>query len=253
MATDVLVDVDELASRAEQRGRMEAAGLIEGTLCRAEQIREGENHASGDQRSRRDRVRAECHLVDRGLAADATRRRRDEMPLGHLCVVERARQPNGDRVVRLAQHADVPATRPEHLLALEQTLGTKEPDRKLRFEAGRPHRHRDGDRVLVRPGGPDLEWRLADDPVVADFDRLAAHGDDLAAGDLARGRASRARRRRAAGTIGCHPGHRVLTSSWLNLVNASVATFAASAALPSAANPARPVVPAQSTKSDAAV
>ena len=93
------------------------------------------------------------------------------MALGDLGVVERTRQANRDRVVRLAQHRDISAGRAEHLLALEQTFRPQEPDRELALEAGRPHRDRDSDRILVRPRGPDLEWRLADDTIVADLDR----------------------------------------------------------------------------------
>ena len=92
------------------------------------------------------------------------------MALGDLRIVERARQADDDRVVGLAERPRVAAGRAQHLLAVEQALGREEPDRQLRLVAGRPHRDRDRDRVLARAGGPDLERRLADDPVVADLE-----------------------------------------------------------------------------------
>ena len=100
------------------------------------------------------------------------------MPFGHLRIVERLRQPDEDGVVRLAERARIAAGRAEDLLAVEQALGPEEADGELRLVAGRPHRDRDRDRVLARSRGADLERRLADDPVVADLERLAAHGHD---------------------------------------------------------------------------
>ena len=46
--------------------------------------------------------------------------------------------------------------------------------------AGRPHGDRDRDRILARAGGPDLEGRLPDDPVVAELEGGPADGDDWA-------------------------------------------------------------------------
>ena len=77
---------------------------------------------------------------------------------------------------------------------------------------GRPHRDRDRDRVLARPGGADLERRLADDPVVADLERFAADRHDPAAGHV-----PDRRDRVAAG----QPGHRVASRAWPNAVRAS--------------------------------
>ena len=84
--------------------------------------------------------------------------------------------------------AGIAAARAEHLLAVEQALGPQEADRELGLVARRPHRDRDRDRVLARPGGADLERRLADDPVVADLERFAADGHDPAAGHVPDGR-----------------------------------------------------------------
>ena len=91
------------------------------------------------------------------------------MPLRDLRIVERARQPDDDRVVGLAERPRVAAGRAQHLLVLEQALRREEPDRQLGLVAGRPHRDRDRDRVLARAGRPDLERRLTDDPIVADL------------------------------------------------------------------------------------
>ena len=77
-----------------------------------------------------------------------------------------------------------PPARADHLGAVDQALGPQEADRELGLVAGRPHRDGDRDRLLARTGGPDLERRLADDPVVADLERLAADGHDPAAGDV---------------------------------------------------------------------
>ena len=92
------------------------------------------------------------------------------MPLGDLRIVERAGQPDDDRVVGLAERPRFATGHAQHLLALEQALRGEEPDRQLGLVAGRPHRDRDRDRVLARARRPDLERRLTDDPIIADLE-----------------------------------------------------------------------------------
>ena len=176
------------------------------------------------------RLGAEGDLVDRGLAADPARCGGHEMALGHLRIVERPRQADHDRVVGLAQRAGIAAARAEHLLALEQPLGPQEPDGELRLVARRAHGDRHRDRILARSGGADLERRLADDPVVADLERLATDGHDPSARHVPNGRD------RVAGQV----GHDVPSRAATNVSNAARAVSAASSATPRAGRPASP-------------
>ena len=115
-------------------------------------------------------------------------------------------------------------------LAVDQSLRPQEADRQLGLVAGRPHRDRHRDRILARAGCPDLERRLADDPVVADLERVAADRHDPPAGHVAD------RRDRVAGQV----GHVVPSRAATNEANAARAVSAASTATPSAARPASP-------------
>ena len=135
------------------------------------------------------------------------------MALGDLRVVEWARQAHDDRVVRLVERPGIAAARADDLLAVEQPLGPQEADRELGLVARGPHGDGDGDRILARPGGPDLQRRLTDDAVVTDLERLAADRDDPPARDLPDGRA------RVAGQT----GHVVPWSTDPNVVSESFA------------------------------
>ena len=110
---------------------MEAAGLVEGALGRAQQVGQGEDDRARDDRPGREGLGPQGDLVDRGLAADAARRGGDEMALGDLRIVERAGQADHDRVVGLAERPGSPPARAQHLLAVEQALGPEEADRQL--------------------------------------------------------------------------------------------------------------------------
>ncbi len=83
--------------------------------------------------------------------------------------------------------------------------------------------------VLLRAGRADLQRRLADDPVVADLQRLAPDRDDPTAGHVAD------RQQRFLGH-----GHLVTSSVRPNAVSASPAVLAASAARASAASESSP-------------
>ena len=226
-------------ARAARRSRRTPAGRPAGDPAgRARPARDTTGPGGSGSHPQRD-------LVDRGLAADPARRGRDEMPLGDLRIVERARQPDHDRVVGLAERRGIAAGRAEHLLAVEQALGPQEPDRQLGLVAGRPHRDRDRDRVLARTGRPDLERRLADDPVVADLERFARgrprSGGSSRAGRAGSGPRSGPARRRLQDLAERHRARR--TRRW-----------AASSASPSAASPdSPPPVSAHLTNMSAAV
>ena len=99
--------------------------------------------------------------------------------------VERRREADEDRVVRLVQLARVAGLGREDLGAGDEALRPEEPDGELVLVAGRSHRDRDRDRFLAGPGGPDLQGRFADDPVVAELEGGAADGHDLGARDVA--------------------------------------------------------------------
>src|SRR6185369_4700745 len=85
---------------------------------------------------------------------------------------------NDDRVVGLVQRPRITGLDPDHLRPLDEALRAQEADRELVLVARRAHRHGHGHRLLVRPGGPDLEWLLADNTIGADLDPVAAYGDD---------------------------------------------------------------------------
>ena len=113
VATDVLADDHELADRREERGGVEAAGLVECALCRTKHVGECQHHGPCHDRPLGQRVAADRHLVDRRLATDPARGGRNEMPFRHERIVERSRQPHDDRVVRLAGGPRVAAFRAE--------------------------------------------------------------------------------------------------------------------------------------------
>ena len=115
------------------------------------------------------------------------------MALGDRAVVERLRQADHDRVVGLAERRRVADGRAHDLGSVDQALRAQEADRQLRLVTRGAHRDRHGHRILARPGRPDLEWRLADDPVVAHLERFAADRHDPPAGHVAGGRGRRSR------------------------------------------------------------
>ena len=174
---------------------MQPAGLVERPLGDPEHAGECQDDVPCHDRAVRQWRGPDGDLVDRRLPADAARRRRDEMALGHGRVVERARQPDEDRVVGLAQGRRVATLRPDDLRALDQPLGAKEADRQFRLVPGRPHRHGDRDRLLSRAGGPDLEGCLADDPVLDQLQAAIADRHDGARHDMTH------RRRRTFGAL----------------------------------------------------
>ena len=169
---------------------MEPAGLVERLLRGAEEPGQREDDRAADDRPVRDRIGSLGDLVDRRLAADAARRRRDEVSfrdLGSSNVFD-----SRTRIVSSGwlRCADRRGGRGDHLLAVEEPSGEQEPDGELRLVAGRPHRDRDRDRILTWPRRADLERRLADHPVVAHLERVAADRDDPTAGDVPDGRRS---------------------------------------------------------------
>ena len=157
--------------RREQAGGMQPAGLVERALRGAQQVGQRE-----DDRARHDRT------VRQRLARSATSSI-DALPqIPHDAVATKWRSAtvessNGrDRRTTivssgwLSEPGSPPAV-PSTSWPVEEALGPQEPDRELGLVARRAHRDRDRDRVLARAGGPDLERRLADDPVVADLER----------------------------------------------------------------------------------
>ena len=125
---DVLAQREELARRREQARRVEAAGLVERPLGGAEQVRQGEDHARGRRPGRPGSGSdADGDLVERGLAADPARRRRDEVPL------RRRRDASNGRARRTVIWssgwfiaAGSPVVDPEDLRAVDQALGPQE-------------------------------------------------------------------------------------------------------------------------------
>ncbi len=83
--------------------------------------------------------------------------------------------------------AGSPALRPEDVGTRDQALAPQEADGELILVTGRAHRDRDGDRILARTGGADLQGGLADHAIVAKLERLAANGHDPDARDVADG------------------------------------------------------------------
>ena len=122
------------------------------------------------------------------------------MPFGHGRRVERAREADDDRVVGLVERRGVAALgRRDVLGAVDQALRPQESDGELRLVAGRPHRDRHRDRVLVGTGRADLQRRFAHDAVGADLERLATHGHDGAGRDVAGRRDARVVHARSVG------------------------------------------------------
>ena len=142
-------------------------------LGRAEASGRARMTAARDDRAGRDRVAAHLDLVERRLAADPARRRRDEVALGDPRRVER-RAPrwtvtssSGWRMRRRVAERRRATTSG----AVDQPLGPQEPDRQLVLVARGPHRDGDRRRVLAGSAGPDLQRLLARQPVLADLER----------------------------------------------------------------------------------
>src|SRR5919198_1717262 len=100
------------------------------------------------------------------------------MPLGDERRIERLRQAHDHGVVWAIEPSRVPKNDGVHIGAVDQSFAPQEPYRELVLVARRSHRDRDGDRLLTRAGGPDLERLLAHDGVTADLELATAHGDD---------------------------------------------------------------------------
>ena len=79
---DVLAQGEQLAARREEARGVEAAGLVERPLGGAEEVRQGQDHVASHDRPVGDRLGPDGNLVERRLAANPARRRRDEMALG---------------------------------------------------------------------------------------------------------------------------------------------------------------------------
>ena len=107
------------------------------------------------------------------------------MALGDRGIVERSRQADDDRVIRLVQRERVAHLGPDHLGPIDQPFRPQEPDRQLILVTGRSHRDGDGHGFLVGACRPDLQGRLADDPVRAHLQRPATHGHDRTCRDMA--------------------------------------------------------------------
>jgi hypothetical protein len=191
VAAHILAKLEQLAGRREETRGVEPARLVERALGRAEQLRQREDDRPRDHWTGGDRIRPHRDLVERGLAADPARRRRDEVALGDARRVERPREVDRDLIVRLVHAGGIAHRRPEHLGPFDQALGPEESDRELVLVTGRAHRDRDRDRLLARARGADLERLLAHDAVATELDGRAPNRDDAGRRHVSRGRAER--------------------------------------------------------------
>lgn len=166
---------------------MEAASSLEDGLSCAKAIRQGQDHLKTDDRTARNRIAADRHLVERGLTADPTAGAGHEMALGHDRGIERPMESDNHRVVWLGQGGRVSELDPGHVAIGDQALSAQEADRQLRFGAGRAHRDRDRNRVLAWAGDPNLHRLLADEGVATLFDDGPADRQDPSARDVAGG------------------------------------------------------------------
>ena len=107
------------------------------------------------------------------------------MALGDARRVERPGEPDDDAVVGRPMRGRIAELDAADLVPVDQAFGPQEADGQLVLVARRPHRHGDRDRLLARSGSADLERLLADDPVGADLERAAAHGNDPRRRDVA--------------------------------------------------------------------
>ena len=149
-----------------------------------------------DRPAGRQRVAAHDDLVDGRLAADPATGGRHEVALGDPRGVERparaGRATMSSGWASARRVADLDARRPRRPDSIRPSVRRK-PDGELRLGAGRPHRDGDRDRLLARPGGPDLHRLLAGERVGPLLDRRSAHGEDLRARDVAVGQGRRER------------------------------------------------------------
>ncbi len=178
VATDVLADVQDATVPVEEARGVETARRVERRLSRPERVRQGTDHIRRDDGSRaRKRLAADLDLVERGLAADPARCRRDEMAFGGEGGVEGPAEADDDGVVGLGMGDRVAEIDPLDLRAVDEALGAEEADGELRLVTRGAHRDRDPDRLLARSRSPDLERLLAHDGIPANLERAAPDGD----------------------------------------------------------------------------
>ena len=117
-------------------------------------------------------------LVDRGLAADAAARGREEVPL-HARRVEVLAHVDGDDVqVLLGADVLAVADRRERATPCDQALAEEEAGGQLEVVSGRPHRDRDAHGRLPGTGSADLERLLRRQAVTAAVALAAIDLDD---------------------------------------------------------------------------
>src|SRR5579862_2879343 len=155
VAADVLARAQELAARGEEPRRVQSARDREAGLRLAQTVGE-----PGDERERHAELRVDARRLERALAADAARRRREETPL-QASRIEAGR-------VHLDRVGGEVVGEPRARRA--QSLREAEPERELLVVAGSTHRHRD------RPApDADLE-RLLDGHLVSLLDPAGKPG-----------------------------------------------------------------------------
>jgi hypothetical protein len=191
---DVLADRQHGPLGVEQARRVESARSVEHTLRLAEPVGHRNQHVGGNREPGGHYLAPHGDVVERGLSADAARRRRVEVP-GQPLGVERPRQRDRDDVVPLLLVVEVIAIRdPPDVVGRHQSFGEQEPGSELEVAARRPHRHRDPLGLLSRTLGPDLERLLGREGVRTLGASVAVDGDhpdgrDVAADLLGRGHA----------------------------------------------------------------
>ncbi len=141
---DVLAEGDQLATRGEERRRVEPTGRLEHALRAAERLRQRGDDRARDDGPVGDGLTVLFHLVERRLAAEATTGVRHELARRHVELDRPAESHGHDVELLLARAGQAVRDGVELARIREHSLRAAEADRELEVVAGSAHGDREG-------------------------------------------------------------------------------------------------------------